>query len=63
MGAICAVNKCRRERGHGAGFEQRDVRLVEGIARTLADAFLARDNSTRLLPRRMINEALAAPSQ
>ncbi len=59
IGAICAVNKHVDGSGDGTCFDRRDVRLVEGIARTLTTAFLAKDNGTRTLPRRMIDQALA----
>jgi GAF domain-containing protein len=62
IGAICAVNKQAEGSRRGARFDDKDVRLVEGIARTLANAFTATDNGTRMLSRKTINDVLAAPS-
>jgi len=62
IGAICAVNKQQPESNHMNRFDDKDVRLIEGIAKTLVNAFSARENRTRLLPRKMINAALAAQS-
>jgi GAF domain-containing protein len=60
IGALCAVNKRQERNPQKARFDGKDVRLVEGIARVLANAFTARDSGTKILPRQMINDALAA---
>ncbi|MEW6554983.1 MAG: GAF domain-containing protein [Actinomycetota bacterium] len=60
IGAICAVNKRGGDNGAGGRFDKRDMRLVEGIARTLTRAFLTKDNGTRALSRSMLDQALGA---
>jgi hypothetical protein len=60
IGAICAVNKHHSEKDRGKHFNEKDVRLFEGIAKTLAGALAARDNRTKVLPRKVIQALLAA---
>jgi hypothetical protein len=62
IGAICAVNKHSEENSSGTRFNEKDVRLFEGIARTIATALTAKDNHTKLLPRKMIQAVLATSS-
>lgn len=61
LGAICAVNKHDGDNG-GSHFDERDVRLMEGAARTLAQALEVRDNRTKQLSREAIKSMLSARS-
>ncbi len=61
LGAICAVNKQGAHNVRRPHFNNRDVRLVEGVAKTLVNAFLARNNGAKVLVQNMLAEALAAP--
>ncbi|RJP31806.1 MAG: GAF domain-containing protein [Actinobacteria bacterium] len=60
MGAICAVNKHHDDRGSRKHFDEKDVRLFEGIAKTLASALANRNNHTKFLPRQVIQALMAA---
>ncbi len=60
LGAICAVNKNGADGSGKARFDERDTHLFESIARTLARALTARDNSTKQLTPEMIQAIMTA---
>lgn len=60
LGAICAVNKNYSSACGKARFDERDVRLLESIAHALTQALIARDNHTKVLPRKFIQSLMTA---
>ncbi len=62
MGTLCAVNNQSGECTCRKSFNDRDVRLFEGIARTLAVALAARESRTKTLNRKVIQAIMAAQS-
>lgn len=60
MGALCAVNKSADNGDCRKHFNDKDMRLFEGITKTLAMALAARDNRTKTLHRKVIQAVLAA---